>query len=117
MSNLQGRRGWWWWLFHHIIVRLYAPSLKEIRAGTQLRNLEAGTEMEIVEECCLLPCSSWFASACLLYITQAYLLREALPPEGFTPFHINLQSRKCLTDMSTGKFNGGILSVGVPLPK
>jgi hypothetical protein len=36
------------------------PLLREVRAGTQDRNLEAGTEAEATEEHCLLACSACF---------------------------------------------------------
>jgi hypothetical protein len=39
----------------------YCTSLKEVMAGTQGWNLEAGTEAEIIDKCCLLACSSWLA--------------------------------------------------------
>ena len=41
-----------------------SPFLKEVGAGTQSRNLEAETEAEVMEERCLLACSSWLCSTC-----------------------------------------------------
>jgi hypothetical protein len=40
------------------IFPYHSPSLKEVRAGTQGWNLEAGSEALAVEECCLLACST-----------------------------------------------------------
>jgi hypothetical protein len=42
------------------LFNLIACSL-EFRAGTQARNLEAGTETEALEEFSLVVCSSWLA--------------------------------------------------------
>ena len=39
----------------------HTPSLREVRAGTQGRSLEAAAEAEGMKECCLLACSSWLA--------------------------------------------------------
>jgi hypothetical protein len=48
-----------------------SPSLREIRAGTQDRQLEAG--IKAMEGCCLLVCSSWIARPDFLY-TQDQLV-------------------------------------------
>jgi len=43
-----------------------SPSSVEVRAGAQGKNLEAGTDAETREECCLLACSSWLAQPAFL---------------------------------------------------
>ena len=35
--------------------------LREAKAGTQNKNLEAGADAEVMEGCCLLACLSWLA--------------------------------------------------------
>lgn len=45
--------------------------------GTQDRILEEGTEMETMEECCLLVCSPWFVLPVFVYNLQ-------LPTQGGT---------------------------------
>lgn len=40
----------------------HSPSPREIRAEP-----EAGTEAEVMEECCPLPCSPWLPRPALLY--------------------------------------------------
>ena len=54
-------------------------SLKEVRAGTQDRSLEAGTETEPVEEYLLLACSYGLPSL-LSYTTQNYHSHSGLRP-------------------------------------
>jgi hypothetical protein len=44
----------------------HTPLLKEVRAETQGRNLEAETGVEAMEECCLLACSSWESQSSFL---------------------------------------------------
>jgi hypothetical protein len=40
----------------------HCSSLKGVRTGTQTgQELEAGTDAEALEECCLFACSPWFA--------------------------------------------------------
>lgn len=65
----------WVYLFHPTVLH-HCSSVKEVRAGTQGRNLEAGTEAEPMEECCLLACSTCF------------LLTQDQVPRGGTT-HIN----------------------------
>ena len=47
-------------------VTVYSPSLREVRAGTQERKLEVGTEAQTVKECCSLVAS--LSVACLAYV-------------------------------------------------
>lgn len=48
-------------------------------AGSEGRNLEAGTEAGVVEECCFLACSLWLTRV-LSYITQGFLSHSGLGP-------------------------------------
>lgn len=41
--------------------RFICPSLREAGAGDKGRNLQEGTEAELIESCCLLACFLWFA--------------------------------------------------------
>lgn len=41
--------------------------MREVRAGTQGRDLEAGTEVEAIEDHCLMACSSSPAQPAFLY--------------------------------------------------
>ena len=50
------------WVVSFIV---YSPLSKKVRAGTQDKNLEAGTEAEATKETCLLSCS-----ACLLILPR-----------------------------------------------
>ena len=56
-NNNLGREGFTWLPFPSL-----SPSLGEARAGTQCRNLEAGTEAEARREPCLLTVSTWLRS-------------------------------------------------------
>jgi hypothetical protein len=44
-------------VYFALYLSAHSPSLTEVRAGTQHRNIEAGTEAETMEERCLLVCS------------------------------------------------------------
>jgi hypothetical protein len=55
-------------LFHLIVCN---PAAREVGAGTQSRELEAGTDKEAIGECCLLTCSSWLAQPTFLYNSRA----------------------------------------------
>jgi hypothetical protein len=44
----------------------HIPPLKEVRKGTQSRNLEAGAVAEAMEEYCLLACFSWLVQTAFL---------------------------------------------------
>lgn len=85
-----GKKG----LFH---LEDYIPSLKDIRGWTQIRNLEAGTEAEIIEERCFLVCCPELLSL-LSYTPQRHLPRGTPPTMGFDPPHqslINISPRAC----------------------
>lgn len=43
----------------HLHVQIYSPSQREIRTGSQGRNLEAVAKAEAIENCCLVAYSSW----------------------------------------------------------
>lgn len=49
------------------LVYLAYTSQREFRAGTQVRNLEVGTESEATERCWLLACSPWLVQTVFLY--------------------------------------------------
>lgn len=51
-----GRKGFIWLTLAH-----GGPSLEEVRTGIQAeQKLEAGTDTEAMEDCCLLACSACF---------------------------------------------------------
>lgn len=52
-------------LFQLIILR--SQSLREAREGTQSRNLDVGSEEEVMGECYVLACSSWLAQTASLW--------------------------------------------------
>lgn len=60
-SNLGGNEFVW------IPFPGHHPSLKEVRAGNQGRNLETRTEGEAMEECCGFDCFLWLAQPPFLY--------------------------------------------------
>lgn len=76
-----------------------SPSLREVRAQAQGRDLEARTEAEAIEEGCFLAC----LAACLGQLRTT--TRSGLPPP------INNQSRKRSTDVSTGQLDEGSFSI------
>lgn len=49
------------------MLRDHSPSLPEVRAGTQGNNLEAGSEVGVTEEHCLLAFTPWLAQFHSLY--------------------------------------------------
>jgi hypothetical protein len=59
-SNLGRQKFIWLTLVGH------SPSFREIKAGTEGMNLEAGTEAETIEEHCLLACYLLVCSTCIL---------------------------------------------------
>lgn len=59
-SNL-GKRGYIWFAYFN-----HSLSLREVRAGSQGRNLEVGAEAETMEECRLLCCFPIACSDCFL---------------------------------------------------
>ena len=60
----------------------HTPSLREIRAATQGRNLEAGTEAEAMEKHSLLTCSLQLAQLAFHHITQDDLLGDGTTHRG-----------------------------------
>lgn len=76
-------------------VRLYftlqpmvRPSSRKVRARTQGRSLEAGTDEEATEECWLLAWSSWFARLVFFFYTpQNHNPRVAQPIMGWAFSH------------------------------
>lgn len=87
-------------------------SLREIREGTKVRKLEAETEGETMEECCLLACFLWFTSL-LSWIIQNHLKRGGI-------FHSELGSPTSIINqeddlkvLSTCQHGGCVVSVEV----
>lgn len=62
----------------------HKPTLKEVSPRSQCGNLEAGTEEETIEECCLLASSPDFFSL-LSYTTQNYLSMSDTTHSGMDP--------------------------------
>lgn len=62
----------------HVLITVHqeGKAEQEVKKG---RNLETGTEAKIMEECCLLACSSW--------LTQHDFLYTPGHPEWAGPFH------------------------------
>jgi len=92
----------------------YCLSLREVRAGTQDRDPEAGTEAETTQQHCLLTCSPWLTQFAFLNTTQDHLLMwgpahsvlvlpTSIMNQGNTP-----QTR------STGQSDGFLLSAEAP---
>lgn len=76
------------------LVTDYNPPSREAKAGTQGRDLEAGTEAEVMEESCL-----W---ACYPQLTQTALFHNSEPIQGW---HLLCKSRrKCTTDWPIGNW-------------
>jgi hypothetical protein len=76
-SNL-GRKG---------LFGLHIPAcslLREAKIRTQSRKLEAGTEAAVIEEYCILACSSWLVQL-VSYTTQDHLLRGSTTYRGLGP--------------------------------
>ena len=85
------------------------PSFREVKARTQVRNLEAGTEAVTMEECCLL-------SANFLIQPRATYLRMAL----HTVAWVLPSFLPCFTDMTRGQqayLIEEVLHLRFPLPR
>ena len=77
-SNL-GRKG-----YNCLVYLNHSLSLKEVRAGSQGRNLEVSAEAESMEEYCLLCCFPIACSDC--FLTQPRLLpRDGIAHSGLGP--------------------------------
>ena len=86
----------------------HGSPLKEVKAGTQERNLETGTEAEVMEEYCLLALST-----CSLRPSRAIYPAMALPTvSGVLPHQPSI--RKCSVDLPIGKSYGCIFLVNIP---
>jgi hypothetical protein len=88
-----------------------APSLKELREGTQGRNLEAGTEAEART---LFTCSM-ACPACFCMESRTTCPRVVPPTMGWIP-HINHQLRKCTMGLRTDQSSTGIFSIKIHIP-
>lgn len=90
-----------------------SPLLREVKAGTQER---AETEVEIVEECCLLACSLWLAQVAFCCIQGHQLKGETsccqliLPTSNINPEN---ESQTC----KEGKSGWGVHSLHVSSSK
>lgn len=56
----------------------HTPSPREVKTGTQGRNLEAGSDAESMEECCPLDCSPWLTQP------ASYTIQDHLSKGGTT---------------------------------
>ena len=90
-----------------------SPSSKEVRVGTQGRDLEAGTDVEAMEECCLLVWPSWLSSY-ILISPKTTRPGVALPPLRWTQGH-ELLNKKMHCKHAYGQSNRGIFSIKIPL--
>lgn len=88
----------------------YTPTRRELRAGTEGRNLEAGTDAEAIKECYLLSCPLRLSQLDFLYIPGPHI-QEWQQPQWAGPSPINHQSIKHLTDMPTGQSEVDIFSI------
>jgi hypothetical protein len=68
-------------LCFHITVHHQRQSGQEL---IQSRNLEAGTDAEVMEECCLLVCSLWLAQPAFLQ-NSGHKLRDSTTHNGLVP--------------------------------
>ena len=79
----------------------HTPSLREVRAGTQGSILEAGTEVEAMEMCCLLDCAHGLLSL-LSYGTQDHQPSGTTTHSDMGPPISIFSHGKCTLDFSTG---------------
>ena len=92
-----------------------SPSLREVGTRTQRRNLEAGTEAEAMEECCLLACSSCPVQFVFLCTPgQDHLPRGDTCSQWAEAFHINHNWIRYPPGLPTGQPNRSIFSAEVP---
>ena len=85
----------------------YSPSRREVRAGTlMVQKLKQGPWRNA---------AYWFRACSVSFLIQPRTthLRDDAAHSGLGPIHINRQSRKCPTDLSTGPSDGG-RSVALP---
>lgn len=90
MSPKKGKKGvlvsfrlLWWntmtisklWGKGFICLTGYSPSV----GGSQHRNLEAGSEADTMEECCLWACVTWLAQSAFFYNSGPWNVAWALP--------------------------------------
>ena len=88
---------------------------REVRIGTQDRNLEAGTEVETSKESCVLAFSPQQIQLTFLFIQLRPICSGMVPPHSELG-HCTLIStqEKWPTDMSAGHSDGGHSSTEVP---
>lgn len=93
-----------------IAYQYHYPSLKEARAGTKVRNLEARTVAEEVDEHCLMACSSWPAQSAFLHRVGP---RDSTTHNGQDPLPSISSHNKCITGSSPGRSYETFLSIEV----
>lgn len=91
-------------VFIWLIPPDHSSSLREAMIRIQSKNLEAETEAQTLEECCLLDHSPGSCSACLLKKPKTCCERWH-HPQWTDPSHIKQQLRKSLTVMAIGQSN------------
>lgn len=79
-------------------LRVYCFLWREIRAGTQCRNLKAGSEAK-----------QWRTAVCWLLIHLAFLYKDLCTVSWALP--LQSVTRKHLTDLPTGRCDGDISSL------
>lgn len=80
--------------------------MREVRTRTQHRNLKGGIEAEAMENCCLLPCSSWLCL--LMYLrTTCPSVTPALSGHGPSSLTFNRENapQACLQANITETFS------------
>lgn len=100
-----------------MVFRLYTPIIfhhiqKEVRAGAQGRNLEAGTAREIVEEPWLLLRSPHLSQSAFLYHQDQTHSGNTNLSELGPPLSI-INQENCSTLLPTGQEYGGIFSIEI----
>lgn len=65
----------------HLTLPHHCPSLKEVKEGAQGRNLEAGTQVEAVEEWFLVACSLWLYQPAL-FVRSITTCPDVTAPKG-----------------------------------
>ena len=99
-SNFR-RKGFIWLTFPD-----HSPNMREARTGAPGRKLEAETEAEPIEECCLLACSPWLVGPAFLYKAEP-LAQECITCTGLDHPTSGSDRDKTPTDLPTGQSHGG----------
>lgn len=92
----------------------HSPSLRELKAETQVRNREAGTEEETMGEFYFLACSSWLAhSALKINGTQNNQPRGGTTHSVLSLFTSVVSQEYVPMDLCTGQTYRGIFSIEI----